>query len=391
MLPETQHHAVGVDADCSATNHLQRHIRVLMVGTSYPESSSDWKGTFIRNIVENVGNLNDVELSTWMPPGPLPDSVLAVTDNADAMWLSQLMQKGGIAHAIRTQPFQGPWLSLQLLYRLRRVYRNNRLIDLRHLHWLQNAIPIQSDRLPLVVSVLGSDLAMLRVPCVTPLLRRVFEARKTVLCPNANWMVDPLKTRFGKQTEIKVLPFGIGHKWYQTDRSMVSERMWICVSRVTPDKIGTLFEWGEQVFRGSSRELHLFGPNQAAMAIPDWVHYHGSASPQDLHEKWFPPAAGLITLSRHSEGRPQVMLEAMASGLPVIASNIPAHDDLIEHGRTGWLCDDSDTLLRGIKHLGVLSENHAVGAAAKKSAMKSSGTWSTYAERVRNIYEDVLK
>ena len=391
MLPGKQHHSARVDAYCSATNQIQRHIRVLMVGTSYPESSSDWKGTFIRNIVESVATLNDVELSTWLPPGPLPGSVLRVTDNADAMWLSRLIKKGGISHAIRTQPLGGPWLSLQLLYRLRRGYRKNRLIDLRHVHWLQNAMPIQSDRLPLVVSVLGSDLSMLRVPCVTRILRKVFEARKSVLCPNANWMVDPLKSRFGKQTEIKVLPFGIGDKWYEIDRSRVSDRRWICVSRLTPDKIGTLFDWGEQVFRGSSRELHLFGPNQAAMAIPDWVYYHGSASPRDLHEKWFPQAAGLITLSRHSEGRPQVMLEAMASGLPIIASNIPAHDDFIEHGKTGWLCDDSEALLRGINHLSEHSANHAVGAAAKASAMKISGTWSTYAKRLRNIYEDVLE
>jgi len=51
--------------------------------------------------------------------------------------------------------------------------------------------------------------------------------------------------------------------------------------------------------------------------------YHGPVSPDNLWGKWFPLCSGLITLSHHDEGKPQVMIEAMVAGLPVIASDMP--------------------------------------------------------------------
>ncbi len=46
------------------------------------------------------------------------------------------------------------------------------------------------------------------------------------------------------------------------------------------------------------------------------------------------------------EGVPTVMLEAMASGVPIIATDIPGTNELIQHGKNGWLLPphDSQTL-----------------------------------------------
>lgn len=45
----------------------------------------------------------------------------------------------------------------------------------------------------------------------------------------------------------------------------------------------------------------------------------------------------LFAFPSMSEGMPRAVLEAMAMGLPVVTTDIPAHREVIEHGRTGVL------------------------------------------------------
>ena len=125
---------------------------------------------------------------------------------------------------------------------------------------------------------------------------------------------------------------------------------WLMVSRVTKGKLGHLLEWGEGLF-GQNRKLHLLGPMQEAIELPDWVEYHGPTNPEALAAEWFPKVCGLITLSSHDEGRPQVMIEAMAAGLPVLASDLPAHRDLLVDGRAGSLLRSPEELARMLNFL----------------------------------------
>jgi glycosyltransferase involved in cell wall biosynthesis len=46
------------------------------------------------------------------------------------------------------------------------------------------------------------------------------------------------------------------------------------------------------------------------------------------------------------EGSPNAVMEAMAAGLPVVVSDIAAHREIVEHGRTGFLATDPDSMAR---------------------------------------------
>ncbi|MGA9827509.1 MAG: glycosyltransferase, partial [Rhodanobacteraceae bacterium] len=322
---------------------------------------SDWRGLFIRHLVDALARREDVSLSAWSPPGKLPRNVLDATNPEEAEWLARLMAAGGIAHLIRTRGITGLGAALQLLRLLRNLYRRESAIDLYHVNWLQNALALPRSQRPLLTTVLGTDMQLLKLPSMTQLLRRVFRHRSVAICPNAQWMVAELDRRFGDLAYVHFVPFGIEPRWFELERKPGAPAKWLCVSRLTRGKIGTLFEWGAPFFSGSTRELHLFGPMQQNILVPNWVHYHGPANPESLCVEWFPMAKGLITLSQHAEGRPQVMLEAMAAGLPIIASRISAHEDLLQHATTGWLCDGADDVGDALDALHEETANRELG------------------------------
>ena len=374
------------------TSAATRRLSVLMVATSYPANLGDWRGLFIRHLADALGRRRDLRVALWAPPG---ERTAAVTDAAtpdESRWLGDLMQSGGIAHVLRSNRLRGGWLALRLLRHLRRACKRHAgRLDLLHCNWLQTMLPAPR-KLPVLVTVLGTDMQLLKLPLMPALLRRAMRARPVAICPNADWMEAPLRTLFGKVARVQTVPFGIDAAWFNLQRRVdfTAASRWLVVSRLTRDKLGSLLEWGEPLFKDQLRELHLFGPMQEQIDLPPWVRYHGPATPAELCETWFPLAHGLITLSRHSEGRPQVMLEAMAAGLPIIASQLPAHADLLVHEHTGLLCADPITFRHCVERLEDQDQNLRIGAAARAWVRDGIGTWDDCAARYALLYRSLV-
>ncbi len=361
-------------------------MNILLISTSYPTNNEDWRGRFIADMAESLSRCHDIRLKTWMPPGSLPPGVSDAALAEESQWLVNLLAQGGIAHILRTKGIKGMSAVFGLLRRLWQVFRRESDIDVLHVNWLQNALPLWGNNRPAVISVLGSDYKLLQIPGMILLLRQVFKQRKCVIAPNAQWMGMLLEKKFGDIAEIHPVPFGVHQRWFDIVRQKTqSKRLWLIVSRLTHNKIGPLFEWGERVFTGDD-ELHLFGPMQDTMSVPKWVHYHGATYPEALEKEWFPKASGLVTLSRHDEGRPQVMIEAMAAGLPVIASDLIAHRDIIRDRETGWIVRSVQEFEEAISFLSDPKNNDQMGTAAHEWIVRHIGTWQDCAKRYADIY-----
>lgn len=361
-----------------------------MVTTSFPETREDWPGRFIANMAEALARREDVRLALWAPPGEHSSLIEQTTSPDDGQWLRQLLRSGGIAHLLRASPIRGWIAAVRLLHRLRRAYQQCGYADVVHVNWLQNALPLWGDDRPVVISVLGNDFGLLRLPGMVAALRAVLRGRRAILAPNADWMADELRSRFGDLAEIRPIPFGVDDPWFAVERKQLPDTplLWLVITRLTDRKVGALFDWGEGLFN-DHRQLHLFGPMQERLTVPDWVHYHGSTNPKALLDDWFPRATGLITLSKHDEGRPQVLLEAMAAGLPVLASQLPAHRDLIRSRETGVLVDSRTGFDAAVRELETPEFNQRIGSAAREWIREFVGTWDDCAERYRAAYRSV--
>lgn len=361
-------------------------MNIFMTATSYPSDTSDWRGVFIRHLAGAIGKRDDVTLRLWAPPGELPPQVSYAALHDEAEWLDALMKAGGISHLMRARGWRGAATPLTLLRMLHAAYRRERQTDLYHLNWLQTALPLPADGKPAVISVLGNDLNLLRLPLMKAFLRRKMHGRRVALCPNAEWMVPVLESAFGDVSTVVPISFGIDDRWYAIARRPTTPPKWIAVTRLTQNKLGPLFDWSEALFRNQGRELHLFGPMQEETRVPDWIHYHGAATPDSLATEWFPQAQGLITLSTHAEGRPQTMLEAMASGLPIIASDMPAHASIVDHGVTGMLCNDPSSYAEAVSRLEDPALQASVSVEARAWAQRSFGSWDDAASRYAAVY-----
>ncbi|MHB1667939.1 MAG: glycosyltransferase family 4 protein [Thiomonas sp.] len=74
------------------------------------------------------------------------------------------------------------------------------------------------------------------------------------------------------------------------------------------------------------------------LGVQDSVDFPGAVShvPEILAD------AGLYVQASHQEGLPNAVLEAMASGLAVVATRVSGHEDVVAHGSTGLLVPPND-------------------------------------------------
>jgi glycosyltransferase involved in cell wall biosynthesis len=90
---------------------------------------------------------------------------------------------------------------------------------------------------------------------------------------------------------------------------------------------------------------------------------------------------------------PNVVLEAMAAGLPVVATRVEGTQEVIQDGRTGWLISP-----RSVSELTrALTEVIADPAAAQlrgecgRELVQQQFTWEAMVNRYEQLYRIVLK
>lgn len=74
-----------------------------------------------------------------------------------------------------------------------------------------------------------------------------------------------------------------------------------------------------------------------------------------------------------SEGLPTVVLESMARGVPVVASDIPANRELVEDGVTGWLVPPGDAQQLAAAIQRALQNPEEMGTVAQQAYQKAAG------------------
>lgn len=104
-------------------------------------------------------------------------------------------------------------------------------------------------------------------------------------------------------------------------------------------------------------------------------------------------AIDVFVLSSHAEGLPLVVLEAMANGKPVVATNVGGISEVIEDGRSGLLVppNSPDELARALMTpLANEEKANELAQAAQRSVQENFGE-QPFQKRVRELYCTIAK
>ena len=127
------------------------------------------------------------------------------------------------------------------------------------------------------------------------------------------------------------------------------------------------------------------------LEISDHVLFCGTKSPDQI--PFWMNASDIFILPSLSEGKPNVVGEALASNLPVIATNINGTPEFIEHGKNGLLINPRS--ISDIENnLLLLLDNKELRSKlirnSRKSIIRSCPSWEKSAEHYVKIYHKVI-
>ena len=256
-------------------------------------------------------------------------------------------------------------------------------------------------RIPYIVSLRGGDVPGFRPydfktfhKLMGPFLRVIWHTADAVIA-NSNGLRD-LALAFDSRMDIPIIPNGVDATRYTSESRNWSHPKLFSVGRIVHQKGLDLglralaqlkdLEW-EWRIAGDGPQMDALKSLAQELGISERVTFLGWQSREELTQ-WYHHSNLFLFPSRH-EGMPNAVLEAMSSGLPVVATRIAGNDELVLDGVTGLLvnAEDVDSLRDGLSRLIVEEKVRMQMGQASRRRVEDEYSW----ENVARQYSEILK
>lgn len=259
--------------------------------------------------------------------------------------------------------------------------------------------------LPYVICLRGGDVPGFRPydfdryhRRLAPLLRRVWRRAAAVVANSQG--LRQLAHAFEPGLPIAVIPNGV-----DLQRFKVEQREWqpprlLFVGRVVYQKGLDLLLSALSSFKKEAWSLDIVGDGPRTeklqkqaeeLDLTSRLHFWGWQKGPELVQRY--AGANLFVYPSRHEGMPNAVLEAMASGLPVVATHIAGNEELVAHGETGRLVpsEDIEALRNALGDLlGDADARQRMGAAAREKVERQY-SWSVVAEDYLKVLQRALE
>jgi glycosyltransferase involved in cell wall biosynthesis len=259
-------------------------------------------------------------------------------------------------------------------------------------------------RIPYIVSLRGGDVPGFRPydfslyhRIIAPLLRLVWRHAAAVVA-NSHGLYQ-LARAFEPALPIQIIPNGV-----DLQRFLPAARQWdpphlLFTGRLVYQKgldlllaaLGNLKEipW-ELSIAGDGPQKQPLETLAKGLGIENRVHFLGWLDRKDLIPLY--QDANLFVFPSRHEGMPNAILEAMASGLPVIATQIAGNEELVSPGVTGILAssEDSAGLQSALSALLVDPQVRQQMGAAARQRVERNYSWSCTGEEYLSLLNQTV-
>lgn len=380
-------------------------LHVLTLTPFFPSDQNEVSGCFI---AEPIAQFKEFGVdSSVIAVAPVYYSRRRPIPSAVADWVRYPQIPGtlGLSSA-------GKLLYARLLWRIQRLHRS-RPIDVIHAHAALpcgHAAALLSRRLkiPFVVTVHGLDVFNTCYLGGTPAAWRrsvsmeVYRAARSVICVSGK-VQEILKSAGPAGIMSSIVHNGVNPNLFSPNRTEVGQ--------LAPELlvVGTLLpsKGHELVLRALANLRTAFpqlrgciigeGPSRAQfealardLGIAQQVRFVGRQGRPEVAEAM--RNCSVFALPSRNEGLGCVYLEAMSCGKPVIACRGQGIDEVIEHGKNGWLiaADGLEELVQGLSILLESKEECArMGTAARQTILEKL-TLSHQAQQLADIYRQAV-
>ena len=120
------------------------------------------------------------------------------------------------------------------------------------------------------------------------------------------------------------------------------------------------------------------------------IHIMGPIRGKDKIAAMF-QASDLYALPSYREGLPLTMFEAMASGLPIVTTNVAGNKEIVEHGKNGVLVEPKSS--RAVAHAVMyLLDNSRLRNSMRRNNLNAvkQYDWKHVSRQYVSVYEDVV-
>ena len=391
-------------------------MRIAVLTTSFPRSDSDDAGIFVARLISalemlGIGGLVVVPRDSDESYSPLKNFKVE-RFNYSLVGRRSLAFGAGIVPNIRRNPavmLQIPGLLAGFFFAL---LSNRRDLNLIFCNWLVTSIPAvlfsSVIRVPVVVAVRGEDVRLLRSTVVRIALRVILRRVQRIAVVSSSVESELVNLLPELQKKIVTIENGVEIPFVtDADRAMarqkfemtVSDRVLLFVGSVVPRKrvrelievSKSALEKGYTLIIVGRLDDHQYVEQcrraSINLKIESQVKFLGAVAPREV---WtLLSIATLYVSASEFEGRPNALLEALASGVPAFVSDIPAHRTLItdsENGRLFRLDDRAQFQL-----VEMLEEDESLTLMGRTAKDQLEGKdWKGAATRYKELFREAL-